>query len=137
MVCPSGRLFRFRYKSTLVGHFPDEPKTRRFGFLCQKQRFFLEIASHQKFQVLYLLRLFWGWGFPYISRIRIHTAYVGGDSSISDTTEIFGELKKSVLGDYTAIRAPTNCNFEKFLATLNPTNHPSVIFIGYNLIIQE
>ena len=26
-------------------------------------------------EVLYLIRLFWGWVFPYIS--RIHTAYIG------------------------------------------------------------
>ena len=31
----------------------------------------------------YLIRLFWGWGFPYIS--RIHTAYIGEDSSILGT----------------------------------------------------
>ena len=36
--------------------------------------------NHQEFQVpkmevLNLIRLFWGWGFPYIS--RIHTAYMG------------------------------------------------------------
>ena len=43
---------------------------------------------HQEFQVpklevLNLIRLFWGWGFPYIS--RIHTAYIGEDSSILGT----------------------------------------------------
>ena len=30
-------------------------------------------------EVLNLIRLFWGWVFPYIS--RIHTAYTGEDSS--------------------------------------------------------
>ena len=39
------------------------------------------VISHQEFQVpkmegfLNLIRLFWGWVFPYIS--RIHTAYIG------------------------------------------------------------
>ena len=38
------------------------------------------VYYHQEFQVpkmevLNLIRLFWGWGFPYIS--RIHTAYIG------------------------------------------------------------
>ena len=36
-----------------------------------------------------LTRLFWGWGFPYIS--RIHTAYIGEDSSILGTNEMFGD----------------------------------------------
>ena len=47
---------------------------------------------HQGFQVpkmegfLNLIRVFWGWVFPYISRIRIHTAYIGvSDSSILGT----------------------------------------------------
>ena len=49
-----------------------------------QQRMFLNIY-HQKFQVpkmqgLNLIRLFWGWVFPYIS--RIHTAYIGEDTSI-------------------------------------------------------
>ena len=44
--------------------------------------------NHQKFQVpkievLSLKMLFWGWGFPYIT--RIHTAYIGEDSSILGT----------------------------------------------------
>ncbi len=34
-------------------------------------------------EVLNLIRLFWGWIFPYIS--RIHTAYIGEDSSILGT----------------------------------------------------
>ena len=32
---------------------------------------------------------FWGWAFPYIS--RIHGAYIGEDSSILGTNEMFGE----------------------------------------------
>ena len=37
-----------------------------------------------KIQVLNLIRLYWGWVFPYIS--RIHTAYIGvSDSSILGT----------------------------------------------------
>ena len=36
-----------------------------------------------KTEVLHLTRLFWGWVFPYIS--RIHTAYIGKDSSILGT----------------------------------------------------
>ena len=49
---------------------------------------------HQAFQVskmegfLNLIRLFWGWVFPYIS--RIHTAYIGEDSSI--LPEMFGDI---------------------------------------------
>ena len=42
-----------------------------------------------KMQVLNLTRLFWGWVFLYIS--RIHTAYIGEDSSILGTTSMFGE----------------------------------------------
>ena len=43
---------------------------------------------HQEFQVpkmevLNLVRLFWGWVFPYTS--SIHTAYIGEDSSILGT----------------------------------------------------
>ena len=34
-------------------------------------------------EVLNFIRLFWGWIFPYIS--RIHTAYIGEDSSILGT----------------------------------------------------
>ena len=50
-----------------------------------KQRF---VENHQEFQVpkmevLTLIRLVWGWVFPYIS--RIHTAYIGEDSSILGT----------------------------------------------------
>ena len=50
--------------------------------------------DHQEFQVpkievLNLIRLFWGWVFPYIS--RIHTAYIGEDSSILGTNEMFGD----------------------------------------------
>ena len=36
---------------------------------------------------LNLIRLFWGWGFPYIS--RIHTAYIGEDSSILGTWNLW------------------------------------------------
>ena len=32
---------------------------------------------------------FWGWAFHYIS--RIHRAYIGEDSSILGTNEMFGE----------------------------------------------
>ena len=44
--------------------------------------------NHQEFQVpkmevLNLIRPFWGWVFPYIS--RIHTAHIGEDSSILGT----------------------------------------------------
>ncbi len=48
--------------------------------------------NHQEFQVpqielLNLIRLFWGWVFPYIS--RIHTAYIGEDSSILGTWNVW------------------------------------------------
>ena len=36
-----------------------------------------------KMEVLNPTKLFWGWVFPYIS--RIHTAYIGEDSSILGT----------------------------------------------------
>ena len=55
----------------------------------------LSSEKHQEFQVpkmevLSLIRLFWGWVFPYIS--RIHTAYIiGEDSSILGTNELFVE----------------------------------------------
>ena len=40
-------------------------------------------------EVLNLTSLFWGWVFPHIS--RIHTAYIGEDSSILGTVpEMFG-----------------------------------------------
>ena len=38
-------------------------------------------------------RLFWVWVFPYIS--RIHTAYIGEDSSILGTTSMFGDMTLS------------------------------------------
>ena len=53
------------------------------------------IKNHQEFQVpemegfLNLIRLFWGMGFPYIS--RIHRAYIGFCTSILGTTSMFGE----------------------------------------------
>ena len=40
-----------------------------------------------------LFRLFWRWFFPYIS--RIHTAYIGEDSSILGTNEMFGETRNN------------------------------------------
>ena len=40
-------------------------------------------------EVLNAIRLFWGWVFPYMS--RIHTAYIGEDSSILGTNEMFGD----------------------------------------------
>ena len=43
-------------------------------------------------EVLNLIRLFWGWVFPYIT--RIHTAYIGEDSSILGTVEMFGDYKR-------------------------------------------
>ena len=51
------------------------------------------VFFHQTFQVpkmegfLSLIRLFWGWVFPYIS--RIHTAYIGEDSSILGTSKVW------------------------------------------------
>ncbi len=45
---------------------------------------------------LNLIRLFLGWGFPYIS--LIHTAYIGEDSSISGTTSSFGDHKPVTVG---------------------------------------
>ena len=42
-----------------------------------------------KIEVLNLIRLLWGWVFPYVS--RIHTAYIGEDSSILGTW-IIGKL---------------------------------------------
>ena len=41
-------------------------------------------------EVLNLTRLFWRWVSPYIS--RIYTAYIGEDSSILDTNDMFGDL---------------------------------------------
>ena len=41
-------------------------------------------------EVLNLIRPFWGWAFPYIS--RIHTAYIGEDSSILGTNEMSGDI---------------------------------------------
>ena len=40
---------------------------------------------------LNLIRLFWGWVFPYIN--RIHTAYIGEDSSIWMVPEMFGDTR--------------------------------------------
>ncbi len=40
-------------------------------------------------EVLNLIRLFWRWAFPYIS--RIHRVYIGEDSSIWMVAEMFGE----------------------------------------------
>ena len=40
-------------------------------------------------EVLDLIRLFWGWVFPYIS--LTYTAYIGEASSILGTNEMFGE----------------------------------------------
>ena len=42
-------------------------------------------------EALNLIRLFWGWVFFYIS--RIHTAYIGEDSSILGINEMFGDRK--------------------------------------------
>ena len=43
-----------------------------------------------------IIRLFWGWGFPYIS--PIHTAYIGFRTSILGTVpEMFGDWM-SLLG---------------------------------------
>ena len=44
---------------------------------------FTERVQGPKMEVLYLIRLFWGWGFAYIS--RKHTAYMGEDFSILGT----------------------------------------------------
>ena len=56
-----------------------------------------------KMEVLNIIRLFWGWVFPYIS--RIHTACIGEDTSILGTTEMFGV---SPQGAIMAICDPTN-----------------------------
>ena len=47
-------------------------------------------------EVLNLIRLFWEWIFPYIS--RIHTAYIGEDSSILGTNDMFGEFRDAGSG---------------------------------------
>ena len=41
-------------------------------------------------EVLNLIRPFRGWAFPYIS--RIHTAYIGEDSSILGTNDMSGDI---------------------------------------------
>ena len=44
-------------------------------------------------EVLNLVRLFWGWVFPYISRIHTQLIYIyiGEDSSILKVPEMFGD----------------------------------------------
>ena len=54
------------------------PFTMRTGSSFFNQKF-----QVPKMEVLYLIRLLWGWGFPYIS--RIHTSYIGFRTSILGT----------------------------------------------------
>ena len=46
-----------------------------------------KVSGTQNGGILNLIRLFWGWVFPYIS--RIHTAYTGEDSSILGTWHVW------------------------------------------------
>ena len=56
-------------------------------FLCQS--WFHQEFQVPKMEVLNLIRLFWGWFFPYIS--RIHTAYIDEDPSILGTFVMFDD----------------------------------------------
>ena len=49
-------------------------------------------------KVLNLIRRFWGCVFPYIS--RIHTAYIGEDSSILGTKKMFGDIPGPLMGPW-------------------------------------
>ena len=68
-------------------------------------------------EVLNLIRLFWGWVSPYIS--RIHTAYIGEDSSILGTNDMFGDLIRDLhLGDQSRSRMEETTNQAQLL--MNP-----------------
>ena len=72
------------YKHVYVGSTPPTQVAGLGGkfegcWLVGSLTFVKISCHHQEFQVpkmevLNLIRLFWGWGFPYIS--RIHTAYM-------------------------------------------------------------
>ncbi len=87
----SGCIWSRRFQVTLTKSFSRFISERIHLFQSVSLRFVTRIAGLPKMEgFLNLIRLFWGWVFSYIS--RIHTAYIGEDSSILGTWNVWWEI---------------------------------------------